>query len=961
MVALKQQDSDKLQLQLHDWLAYLRPLPIAPLPIVEFDLMVAQLEQGVSERQWARVNEAILLAEVIVDLGRIFRHVPYRALGKMLLGDSLAIQGKSHGRAWQLIEEAGALFRDEGDSLGWARSRTGLLGICIEMGKVEETLKEARQAEEIFRQVGQEVYLIRQKVNWLKALNHTGRYQQTINEFTEARQMIAAHRKELPYQVAALYNNVGNAYWYLGDIPAALRWFNLTEQELLAGGFLEASKIAALNIIGANRALGRYDQALGLLHELLQRYDSQQNIYALRARIEIIECYLALNRFTEARAESENLERDFGQLAEPLLSDKAQLYRHKAAALQKSGLLEEARRSLSQARGYFAHIDAAAWLAYCDSQLGWIALQQHEPQEAQRLAEAARRYFAEQGQWANLTSTLLLLAECQVQLGDLATALSLARQALAQTRAVHLPEQRYQAHLLCGRFLRQMGELTSSQRHYQACLRIIKYLRQSLTITLRSDYLSDKDEALQALVLTYLHQGKSAKAMFCLEESRALTTADYMANRDRLVWRQDDPISQQLQADLRALREKHGFLYQQAHERSYLRQDQIALDDSGAQSQLIQIEAEIRRVVEALYLRAAQENNYAMTTLPDLPTLQQRLAQDEGAIAYYLGQESWLFWITKDEISSHRLPVNGHRLGREVDRLRFTLMCALQKAADPATVAQLKLVTDRVATNLFAMLLEPIWTAMREKVRLFLIPHGPLHSLPFNLLRSSAGYLVETHELVTLPSFSLLKQPYYGLDGESLILTDDYRGRLPLTRAEGDMVAHMLAAPARHNDQATIAEVRPGAILHVAAHGEHRPDHPELSYIQLAGKQYFTDDLLQTDLRYELVTLSGCETGIVAWNSSETLVGLTQGVLCAGAGALLASYWRVEDSLALSWMQQFYQELCAGQSKSAALRTAQLRFLQTDVKNHPAYWGAFQLIGQPGPILSFEAKRRTHA
>ncbi|MCB0008539.1 MAG: CHAT domain-containing protein, partial [Anaerolineales bacterium] len=746
-----------------------------------------------------------------------------------------------------------------------------------------------------------------------------------------------------------------------GNIPGALRWFSQTEQEMRDGGYLEASKVATLNIIGSHRALGRYDQALALLHELRQRYDSQQNVYVLRTRIEIVECYLALNRFQEAIAEADQLEQDLSELAEPLLSDKAQLYRHKAVALFETGQLDQARQTLTQASGYFKAIGSTAWLAYCDFQLGRIALRQQDPRTAQQLAESARDYFAAQRQLASLTSSLLLLAECQAQLGDLPSALSSATQALAQTRAIHLPEQRYQAHLLLGRYLLQRGDLNACQRHFQACLRIIKYLRQSLTITLRGDYLADKDEALTALMLTFLQQEKPAKAFSLLEESRALTTADYMANRNRLVWRQDDPISQRLQVELQALREQHGFLYQQAHERSFLSDGQIAVTESGAANQLFQIEKEMRAVVETLYLRSAQTTSYAMAALPTLPSLQQQLAQDEGVIGYYLGPEAWLFWLTRDEIRSYKLPVDGHRLAREIDRLRFTITCALQKSAHSATVAQLKQVTDRVAMNLFAMLLEPIWQQAAEKRRLYIVPHGPLHALPFNLVRSSSGYLIESHELITLPSLSLLKAAPQMQTGPAMILTDDQDGRLPLTRAEGDMVAHMLSTTAHHNSAATLKTIRPGSILHVAAHGEHRPDHPELSYVQLAGKQYFTDDLLQADLRYELVTLSGCETGVVAWNSSETLVGLTQGVLCAGAGALLASYWRVEDSLTLSWMQHFYQALCTGQSKSAALRAAQLLFLHGEAKQHPAYWGAFQLMGQPGPIQTFNRRSGNHA
>jgi CHAT domain-containing protein len=153
-------------------------------------------------------------------------------------------------------------------------------------------------------------------------------------------------------------------------------------------------------------------------------------------------------------------------------------------------------------------------------------------------------------------------------------------------------------------------------------------------------------------------------------------------------------------------------------------------------------------------------------------------------------------------------------------------------------------------------------------------------------------------------------------------------------------------------DQSVFA-TPPSQVLHISAHGQHRIDQPDYSFIQLADGQLLTDDLLQYDLSYELVTLSACETGRANVTAGDELIGLGRGFLYAGAGALVASLWRVDDVITARWMDKFYSVLQAGQSKAAALRVASLTILDEQPGLHPAFWGAFQLIGNADPLSTF--------
>jgi CHAT domain-containing protein/tetratricopeptide (TPR) repeat protein len=116
----------------------------------------------------------------------------------------------------------------------------------------------------------------------------------------------------------------------------------------------------------------------------------------------------------------------------------------------------------------------------------------------------------------------------------------------------------------------------------------------------------------------------------------------------------------------------------------------------------------------------------------------------------------------------------------------------------------------------------------------------------------------------------------------------------------------------------------------------------------------------------ELVTLSGCRTGLGKKVAGEGYIGLAHAFLQAGALSLVVSLWRVEDRATALLMGRFYENLTGSfqdgrqgtkgkpMSRARALREAKhwLRTYTDDGGNkpfrHPVYWSGFVLIGDPG-------------
>ena len=96
----------------------------------------------------------------------------------------------------------------------------------------------------------------------------------------------------------------------------------------------------------------------------------------------------------------------------------------------------------------------------------------------------------------------------------------------------------------------------------------------------------------------------------------------------------------------------------------------------------------------------------------------------------------------------------------------------------------------------------------------------------------------------------------------------------------------------------------------------------------------------------QLVTLSACETGLGHVYPGESVWGLVRGFRLAGAGAVVATLWQVPDQEHSDLMLDFYRHLFAGETKVAALKSAQ-RAMRERFPDVPWIWASVVLYGCP--------------
>lgn len=919
-----------------------------PLPDAVAGPLVDHLKREADRHWWIDANRSLELANLIVLVGERRNDPRQTALGLMARGDALKFLGQIEP-AWDVLEQAGALFRAAGDEVGWGRTRIGRLLISLDLGRVDEALRDADEARAKFAAHGAREILLRLDLNTGIVFDLLGDYRQALSHYEAALAVAETLGEAGQAYLGALYTNRGYAYSYLGELDRAMADHERACEVCLARGEMHGAAVAQMNMAHIEQAQGRYRRALARLHDVVAQV-GEHLLLESTARRDMVACYLALNRYPEARELALNVAGAYREAGAAY-----EMARTLLLLAQAEGELDHfdaALAALDEAEDVFASLSSDSWLATSRLWRARIAWQQGNVTAAQDDLDAALAFFATSGQQADLAAARLVEAQVHLAASRLDQAEQAARAALTTARELSLPGPRYGAHLLLGRLRELEGRTGRATREYQAAACAVERVQRRLTITLRPGFLEDKQDALRALVRLSLREGRPARAFEALERAKSQVSLSYIANRETLRWPVADPQTRALLDELDQLRAEHHWYYRAAHADQDPDQPEGRVDSVQARRELAERERRMRGLTERLYLSVSDDVRAIVA--PGLDMIQAALGDDTLLVEFYIdGEDLYAFGVGQHFVTVAGLPATLHAVERMIEQFYFNVSCALRSEPGTPAARSLAQLGRQLLSRLYDVLLAPVIGRFATARRLVVVPFGVLHYLPFHLLADPQGrHLIERAEVVTFPAAGLLCRAPLQREPGALVLTYSRNGALPHTAREGERVQRLLGGELYREASACRSHLEraPRQVLHIAAHGEHRLDQPDLSYIELADGQVFTDDLLQHDLGYELVTLSACETGRATVAPGDELIGLGRGFLYAGAGALLTSLWRVADATAARWMESFYRSLIDGLPKAAAARSAHRALLAEDGATHPAYWGAFQLVGDPRPL-----------
>ena len=254
---------------------------------------------------------------------------------------------------------------------------------------------------------------------------------------------------------------------------------------------------------------------------------------------------------------------------------------------------------------------------------------------------------------------------------------------------------------------------------------------------------------------------------------------------------------------------------------------------------------------------------------------------------------------------------------------------------------------------------------------LIIVPHGPLHLIPWAGLIFQGKRLFEFCPVGILPNLSCLPSltaEFSSAPKVALIGAPDYRTlRMPpLLQAEielrgiegiylgyGGVIGQVFIGKdateanfwrlAKHPDG-------PHNILHISSHGAFEADEPMNSGLLFSDTRVDASEIARAGLQYDELILSACSTGFRPTEvqgvvlSGDDIIGLPGALLEAGVRSVLVSIPPPHEDASQRFMTLYHESRAEGKSPLHALQETQLAMLQ-DHDYPPYLWIGFTLYG----------------
>jgi CHAT domain-containing protein len=327
-----------------------------------------------------------------------------------------------------------------------------------------------------------------------------------------------------------------------------------------------------------------------------------------------------------------------------------------------------------------------------------------------------------------------------------------------------------------------------------------------------------------------------------------------------------------------------------------------------------------------------------------------------------------LYYVAEDETvvffpqPGQRAPL-VRRIGLSRDQLQEEVRALRHELANPLWKAR----AHARQRALFDQLVAPFADVLAATPRVTIIPHGPLHELPFEaLLVDDKTALFERWHVSIAPSLSALHAVRERRDKRTPISNElafvgigggtglSLSGPAVEDVGAGFGAAVQIVRPGPGSHPAYLEHARRARHLLVATHGTHvaqsRSGHLELTAAEGHATRLTASEVAQHPLRAELVTLAACETARGEAMLSDERLDLTRAFLIAGADAVLATRWKVPATEETRrFLVDFYQALRQGGPGGTPLRKdealTEARRRSRERGDDAQLWAAWVLVG----------------
>jgi CHAT domain-containing protein/Tfp pilus assembly protein PilF len=882
----------------------------------------------------------------------------YRTMGNAL--GNMASVSKDRGdlaAAAERYRQASEIRPLTGDTRGLAADENNLGLIAWQLGDLEEARAAFRRALELNRRDGRHRSAAVNLANLGDLASDAGEYEFADASYREALALNAAAGDSA--EMAFVLADLGLLSARRGDLAGAM---TMLQQALdlheRTGAVAEAIAVR-VHLASVQAAAGDLQRALTTLRQAERDAASVDPGAELRGTLALTQAELAiqLGHLGDADQYYALAGQSFVAAVDAPGRAEAELGRAVVRLLREdhAGALELFRVAAHRQQGTGDRRAAALThlhIATVQRELGDTAA-------ARRTLHATLDTLTLLGDAAGQALALGGLAELAMERGATLAAEALYHRAIGALGGNRMPHIQWRLHAGLGEALRRRGALAAGAEQLREALDGVEQVAGQLRVPeRRAGFLSDKWDVYTRLVEVEIAQGRDGLAFEMSERMRARRLLDGLSGGRIAASTKEGALEQDLRRRISELSSTIA-----ANTDPFRRRDPGS-GTGGVAPAIEALHAAQRAYAELLLELREKDAAHArrVTAIPaSWETIARQLPPQTVLLEYLIGDSTVLaFVVTRDTVAALELPMSPRELRHVTDFARM----ALQRSDSGGAV-----LWRAPLRRLYRELLGPIDQGgfLRDVRSLIIVPHAELTFLPFGALlepEAADRFLVERFDIAYAPSATTWLQlgaRTPRMDMRRVLALAPHPERLPASLDEVAAIRSVFGRSATLRTGAAATErvfrddLRKYGVLHLATFGVLNRHNPLFSYVEFApaGRddgQLKVHEVYDLTLTGQLVVLSACQTALASGAFGDVAIGgdwigLVQGFLEAGASAVLAAQWPVEDRATAVLMRAFYRDLGNGQSPAAALAAAQRALLRDPATAHPFFWAGFVLNG----------------
>jgi tetratricopeptide (TPR) repeat protein len=827
------------------------------------------------------------------------------------------------------------------------------------LGEPRRAVAAYGRAEDWYERAGDTREVGRCAIGWVDALMYLGRYREAERVAARGRRALA--RAGDTQAEARLLNNEGNLYHRLDRPDLAVERYRRAHRRLARGGDRRGAGMVEGNIANCLSLLGRTREARRLYQRArVAGRRAGQELDALNA-----DYNLAYLDFLEHRHEQalENLDRareaatragapsiaaltrlDSAEILLRLGDHEAALEEASLAIAQLAGLdmayesakaetfaaLAEFRLGRPAAAGTRLERTLAAFLAEGNAVwageslvgLATLCWSQGSPEAAAPLLAAAARGFAWARDHEREGCALALLARARLESGGRGAAQLVAR-ARRLARARRSPRLSHLTRMAAAELAARRGDRRAARHHLLLAARESERLAaRILDEQWRASFWGDWGWPHQELAALEMDAGHAAAAFEALERGRGRAVAT--------PWRR---VRKRTAHALRA-----WLAGRSARDRDRALRSSMPLIASDP----LPAPRELARTLATPVMPEFRARDLASTLPEDAVLLDY--AVHRGRLSAFIVRRGSLEMVPT--LASER----------EVGRLAHEVLFDLRRAAlDPRGERRPTASLGHSLAELASLILWPLLERLGgTPASLAVVPCEPIARVPWAALPLPDDRplcAVSTQVVVPGLRLGLARSIRPRTAGAPLVVAVGGEG-LESVMTEAEAVAATLPGATMLAGAEATAErflhlAQRASWVHFAGHGVFQAGR---SGLRLHDRWVLSEELDGLGLAARCVALSACQTARALLRPGTEWFGLPRSLLLAGAGAVLAAQWDVNDAATARFMSGMYAALARGASLGEAVASIQAAHAAAGA--HPIDWAGFTVLGGP------EASRR---